>query len=78
MRWQTEIVFFFQTHFLHSGFAKMDIADCAQTLCCLFCGQVSLGLCQHFITNHKFTYGGGAQQADKSARAAASVDSLRH
>lgn len=56
----------------------MDIADCAQTLCCLFCGQVSLGLCQHFITNHKFTYGGGAQQADKSARAAASVDSLRH
>ena len=40
----------------------MDIADCAQTLCCLFCGQVSLGLCQHFITNHKFTYGGGAQQ----------------
>lgn len=62
MRWQTEIVFFFQTHFLHSGFAKMDIADCAQTLCCLFCGQVSLGFCQHFITNHKFTYGGGAQQ----------------
>ncbi len=40
----------------------MDIADCAQTLCCLFCGQVSLGFCQHFITNHKFTYGGGAQQ----------------
>ncbi len=40
----------------------MDIADCAQTLCGLFCGQVSLGFCQHFITNHKFTYGGRAQQ----------------
>ncbi len=59
---QTEIVFFFQTHYLNSGFAKMDVADRTQSFSRLFCRQVALGFRQHFVTDHKFAHGCRTQQ----------------
>ncbi len=62
MRWQTEIVFFFQTHFLHSDSRKWISLTARKRSAACSAVRKPLGFCQHFITNHKFTYGGRAQQ----------------